>query len=736
MKNIIKKTIYFAGRSLTLEVGRLAQQATSAVLATYGETTVLATVVVGAEDLKKDYAPISIEYQERLYAGGRIKGSRWVKREGRGTDAEILAGRVVDRSVRPLFPKNWRREVQIIITVLSVDKVNDPVTVGLVAVSAALSISPITWDGPVAGVRIGLINNELVVSPQNDQIDQSTLDLFVTSSKDLVVMLEAGSQQVPEDQMFAAIKLGYESAQPVLKLISDLVTEVSPVKLPKTKVEYPAGLVEKVTKKAHQKVVDYITTYSIKEGGDFKGLVAELSADLDDTEKSFVPVILEELFYETIRTNILDKAKRPDGRKMDEIRKLEVSVGVLPRVHGSAIFQRGQTQALTITTLGSPSDSQTTESAEGEGTKHYFHHYNFPPYSTGETGKIGNPGRREIGHGALAEKALLPVLPSQSEFPYTIRVVSEIMSSNGSTSMASTCGSTLSLMDAGVPLLSPVAGISIGLVDTTLLTDIIGMEDHYTDMDFKVAGTNKGITAIQLDVKVPGLTLDIVKETLTRAKVARLQILDAMLKVIPAPRKELSQYAPKISTASIPVDKIGELIGPGGKNIKKLMADFGVDIDVNDTGAVFVTGVNTDGVQKALSYLKSFGKEIEVGEVYEGTVVNLPAFGAFVNILPGRDGLVHVSQMAQGYVSDPNSIVQLGQTVRTWVTDVDSTTGKVGLSMLFDESGQPFVKPKEARQDRDSAPRPQGFFSAPRRDDRRGHGGRPIDRSSSPRPRY
>jgi len=722
MSQIISKTIDLSGRPFTLEIGRLAAQATSAVLASYGETTVLATVMVGAEDPKKDYVPLSIEYQERLYAGGRIRGSRWIKREGRPTDAEILAGRVIDRSVRPLFPKNWRREVQIIITVLSIDMVNDPVTIGLAAVSSALSISPIPWDGPVAGIRVGLIDNQFVINPQNGQNTQSTLDLFVSSSKDLVVMLEAGANQVSEDQMFAAIKLGYENAKPVINLINDLVSTIKPVKIKNTKSEYPAGLIEKITKSAHQLVLDYIKTYSVKEGGDFKGLVATISAELEDTEKAFVPGILEDLFYENIRKDILAKEHRPDGRKMNEIRNLDIQVGVLPRVHGSAIFQRGQTQALTVTTLGAPSLSQSLESAEGEDTKRYMHHYNFPPYSTGETGRMGTPGRREIGHGALAEKALEPVIPSETDFPYAIRVVSEIMSSNGSTSMASTCGSTMSLMDAGVPILAPVAGISIGLIDSTLLTDIIGMEDHYGDMDFKVAGTDKGITAIQLDVKVPGLTLPIIEATLARAKTARTQILSSMLKVLGEPRKELSVYAPKISVVQIPVEKIGELIGPGGKNIKKLMADFNVTIDVNDNGSVFVSGVEADGTQKVLAYLNSMSKEVMIGEVYEGTVVNIPAFGAFVNILPGKDGLVHVSQMAQGFVSDPNQLVKLGQVVRTWVTDVDITTGKIGLSMLFDESGQPFIKPREARTE---TPRNTGFFSAPRgrRDDRRG--GRP-----------
>lgn len=703
---VISKSIELAGRTLTLEVGRLAQQATSAVLARYGDSMVLATVVMGPEDLKKDYFPLSVEYQERLYAGGRIKGSRWVKREGRPTDAEVLSGRLIDRSLRPLFPKTFKNEVQIVITVLATDLVNDTDILGVVAASAALAISPIPWAGPVSAVRMGLEEGNLVVNPLNGNRSGTDLDLVVTSTDKLINMIEAGARQVPEDQVFQALQTGFESNQTVIDLIKSLASEVGQEKIAVAKAGPSAEVVAKVEKEIRSAVEEYISASASKEGGNVQSIIAQGVAVVDDADKMYVPGIVENLLHTIVRTNILEKSQRPDGRKLDEIRPLDVQVGILPRVHGSAIFQRGQTQALTITTLGAPSLSQSLESAEGEENKRYMHHYNFPPYSTGETGRMGSPGRREIGHGALAERALAPVIPDETVFPYAIRVVSEIMSSNGSTSMASTCGSTLSLMDAGVPLLSPVAGISTGLVTApdylehpekyVLLTDIIGMEDHHGDMDFKVAGTDKGITAIQLDVKVPGLTMEICKETLARARTARMEIMGAMLKVIPQARPTLSPFAPRISTTQIPVDKIGELIGPGGKVIKKLMADTETTIDVRDDGSVFISGVNDEGVQRALSWIGSLGKEVVVGEIYDGTVARLQPFGAFVNILPGKDGLVHVSQMDMGFVQDPSTIVQEGQPVKVWVTEIDSQ-GRINLSMLFDAEGKPVVKQREER---------------------------------------
>lgn len=692
---IVTKSIELAGRTLTLEVGRFAEQATAAVMAKYGETSVLATAVTRTEESKLDYFPLSVEYQERLYAGGRIKGSRWVKREGRPTDAEILAGRLIDRSIRPLFPKEYKRDVQVTVMVLSVDVENDPDVLGILATSAALAISPIPWNGPVGAVRMGMNDGTLEVNPLNGNKPGADLDLVVTSTEKLIPMIEAGANELPEETFLEALKMGFEESQKIIGLINELVEEVGQEKIVVAGKTVNPDLVSKVEKAAKSLVDQFVTDYSkVEKVGHLEEIIVSVSEGFSPEEKSAVPGIVEGLLHRTIRKNLLEKKQRVDSRKLDEIRPLSGEVGVLPRVHGSAIFKRGQTQALTVTTLGSPSLSQSLETAEGEETKRYMHHYNFPPFSTGETGRMGSPGRREIGHGALAERALVPVIPGESEFPYAIRVVSEIMSSNGSTSMASVCGSTLSLMDAGVPIKAPVAGISVGLVTPDeypkktgghlLMTDIVGLEDHHTDMDFKVAGTEKGITAVQLDVKVPGLTLEICAQAVAQAKEARMKILEVIGKVLPGPRGQISQYAPKITSTQIPPDRIGELIGPGGKVIKKLMADTETTIDVNDEGMVFVTGLNQDKVEEALTWIEGLFKEVRPGEEYEGTVVRIQPFGAFVNILPGKDGLVHVSKMSAGYVGDPNEVVNEGQKVHVRVTEVDEL-GRINLTMLTPE---------------------------------------------------
>ena len=532
------KTLNLAGSILSFEVGKMAGQAASSVVARYGDSVILAAVTVGREDKTKDYFPLSVEYQERLYAGGRIKGSRWLKRE-RNTDEETLSARLIDRSIRPLFPKDFKNEVQVIVMVLATDTAHDTDILGINAVSAALAISALPWAGPVGATRIGLENGQLVVNPQNGNREGVDLDLVVTSTDSVIPMIEAGANQIPEDQMMIAVKLAFENNQKIVASIQELVKEIGKTKLViKTKPLDPK-FVSDITKAAQPLVDDYLVSASQKEGNSLENIVASVSTDVDPLQKNDVPAIVEEVVYKTLRKNILDKGIRADGRKLDEIRLLYCEVGVLPRVHGSAIFQRGQTQALTVTTLGAPSLGQTIETAEGEEVKRYMHHYNFPPFATGETGRVGSPKRREIGHGALAERGLVPVIPSEAVFPYAIRLVSEIMSSNGSSSMASTCGSTLSLMDAGVPIIAPVAGISIGLVDKTLLTDIIGLEDHYGDMDFKVAGTETGITAIQLDTKVAGLTLELCEETFARARVGRMQIMETMLATLPKYRDNL-----------------------------------------------------------------------------------------------------------------------------------------------------------------------------------------------------
>ncbi len=725
---VVTKSAEIAGRTLSFETGKLAQQATGSVVARYGDSVVLASVVVGREDKTKDYFPLSVEYQERLYSGGRIKGSKWIKRE-RNTDEETLSARLIDRSIRPLFPKDFKNEVQVIVMVLSSDPNDDTDVLAVNAASAAIAISPIPWRGPIGSVRIGLENDKLVTNPANGNRTGTILDLVVSSTENLIPMIEAGANQIPEDVIMQGFKQAVEENKKIITLINELVAEVGQTKLIVENTALDQQVVSDIEKAARPMVETYLDNASQKEGGDLNAIIATLAEGVEASLKSQVPGIVENLIHRLIRNAILEKSMRPDGRKIDEIRPLHIEAGVLPRVHGSAIFQRGQTQALTVTTLGSPSLGQTVETAEGEEVKRYMHHYNFPPFSTGETGRVGSPKRREIGHGALAERALAPVIPDESVFPYAIRVVSEILGSNGSSSMASSCGSTMSLMDAGVPLKAPVAGISVGLVTShnypaadskfVLLTDIIGLEDHYGDMDFKIAGTETGITAIQLDTKVDGLTLEICEETLARSRAARMKIMAEMLTVLPKFRDSVSQYAPKIRTVKIPVDKIGELIGPGGKNIKKLMADSGATIDVNDDGSVFVSGTDQDGVNRVLGYLDGMAKDVVVGETYIGTVARMQPFGAFVNILPGKDGLVHVSQMAQGFVKDPAEILHEGQTVKVWVTEIDDM-GRVNLSMLFDDSGAPFVKPKEERRPM-SAPTggaPMGRndnFNAPRR---------------------
>jgi len=708
---IIKKSTEISGRNLSLEVGRFAEQATSAVLAQYGDTMVLSTVTASAAETSLDYFPLSVEYVERLYAGGRIKGSRWVKREGRPSDDAVLAGRVIDRSIRPLFSKAYKHDIQVVLTVLSVDGENDPDILGLIATSAALAISPIPWNGPVAAVRMGFVksgsNGEgaLIVNPTLTEQGSSEFDFVVSSSADKVIMLEGGFCETPEPVVLEAITTAKNINKKIIKLILDLTGEVGRPKLKIAEEETLTELKRKISQDYKKEIEEVFTKHAAREYGSVE--ITALSgqiAEAYDNQWSIknVTATLDKLFSEKVREDILKHSKRVDGRKLDEIRPLEAAVGILPRTHGSAMFKRGQTQALTVATLGTPSLEQLIESPVGEESKRYIHHYSMPPYSVGETGRIGTPSRREIGHGALAERALLSVIPTEEEFPYTIRLVSEIMSSNGSTSMAATCGSTLALMDAGVPIKEPVAGVSIGLMTEKsklfLLTDIIGVEDFAGDMDFKVAGTKNGITAIQLDIKIDGLTGEIIDQALSAARKARIVILQKIVSVIPTPRKALSQYAPKVQIVKIPTEKIGEVIGPGGKMIRSIIASTGATVDVNDDGSVVISG-NAEAVGKAVTWVQGLTHEVKIGEEYEGEVKRILPFGAFVEILPGKEGMVHVSQMTTAYVNDPSDVVKLGQKVKVRVVEIDDQH-RVNLSMLFGEEAQ--WKSQKA-----SAPRPR-----------------------------
>lgn len=688
---IIQKKVEMGGKILTLEVGHLAKQADAAVLGRLGDTMVLATVCSSKPREDLDYFPLSVEYIERLYAGGRISSSRFIKREGRPTEKAVLTGRLVDRSIRPLFPKDFFNETQVIITVLSVDNENDPDILAITTASAALAISDTPWDGPLAGVRVGYKDGNYLLNPTTSELIDSPMDLVVSAKKDAIVMVEAGMKEVPENVVVGALEFAQKEIQPIVECINKLQEEVGGKKITyevkkldeetQKNVEIKATeIIEEIIKLAAQKkapenAIDYISD--------------AVSTEFPQVEKNAVSQLIDKLFKQDIRKKILEKGERPDGRKLDEVRPIEIEVGLLPRTHGSAMFTRGETQALTIATLGSPTLEQTIEGMEGEETKRYMHHYNFPPFSVGEVGRVGAPGRREIGHGALAERALVPVIPSEEKFPYAIRVVSEIMSSNGSTSMASVCGSSLSLMDAGVPLSEMVAGIAMGLVTTDggkhiILTDIIGIEDHCGDMDFKVAGTEKGITALQMDIKIAGITEDILGKALSQAREARLIILEKMRQVLNKPRDQISPYAPQIAVVHIEPSLIGEVIGPGGRMIRKIIAETKTVVDVEDDGKVTISGAEKSAVEAAVKWVEGLTRQAQPGEEYEGEVTRMMPFGAFVEFLPGKEGLVHVSKMSTRFIVRPEDVVHVGQRVKVRVAEIDPQ-GRVNLSMLSQE---------------------------------------------------
>ncbi len=704
----MKKTsveLELAGKTLMLQVGELAKQATSSVLARLGDTMVLVCVVEGREREDIDYFPLTVEYVERLYAGGRIKGSRWVKREGRPSDDSILTGRLIDRSIRPLFPKEYKKEVQVVVTVLSVDGENEPDILSINAVSAALAISKIPWKGPIGAVRVGFVkesgngNAEYVINPGAAESEFSELDLIVTQSREKTLMIEAGSLEASEEIVSESIKKAHENTTKIIEFIEDFAAKIGSKKEEVSQNPKLYEFIQKIEKNYKSEVLALIPQRATKEanGNDTEDLINTIfnhektENPEEDIDKKTIAKALEMVLFKGIREDVIKKSKRPDGRKIDQVREINCTVSILPRTHGSAVFQRGDTQALTVVTLGSPKLEQLIESAEGEEAKRYIHHYSMPPYSVGETGRMGVPSRREIGHGALAERAIMAVVPKQDVFPYTIRVVSEILSSNGSTSMAATCGSTLALMDAGVPIKKPVAGIAMGMMSDeknyVILTDILGLEDFSGDMDFKVAGTKDGVTAIQLDVKNQGLTLDQVKETLEKAKIARLSILEKIQAVLPSSRTEVSEYAPKIELIHIPVDKIGEVIGPGGRVIKNIISQTGATVDVEDDGSVAISGTSEEAVQKATDWVKGLTREVIVGEIFDGEVKRILPFGAFVELLPGKEGMVHVSKISGEFVKDPADVLSIGQKVKVKVIEIDEQ-GRINLSMNFGSDDQ------------------------------------------------
>jgi polyribonucleotide nucleotidyltransferase len=681
----------WGGRKLTLETGKVARQADGAVIATYGETTVIATVVAAKQPKPGiDFLPLTVNYQEKFFAAGRIPGG-YFKREGRPTEKETLTSRLIDRPVRPLFADGWRCDTQVIITTLSHDLENDPDIVAMVAASAALTLSGAPFMGPIGAARVGFVNNEYVLNPQLDEMPESQLDLVVAGTQDAVLMVESEAKELSEDIMLGAVMFGHRHFQPVINAIIQLaekaakeprdfaVPDVSAIE------KEMLGIVEQDLRKAYaipRKSERQDAVSAVK-----KRAMAHFFPDgVDNPERPMTQVagVFKELEAKIVRWNILDTGARIDGRDVKTVRPIVSEVGILPRTHGSALFTRGETQAIVVATLGTGEDEQWIDALQGTYKESFLLHYNFPPFSVGETGRVGAPGRREIGHGKLAWRAIHPVLPSKDEFPYTIRVVSEITESNGSSSMATVCGASLALMDAGVPLKRPTAGIAMGLIledqRYAVLSDILGDEDHLGDMDFKVAGTETGVTSLQMDIKIAGITEEIMKVALAQAKDGRIHILGEMSKALNTARAELGEYAPRIETLKIPVDKIREVIGTGGKVIREIVEKTGAKINVEDDGTVKVASSNGESIKAAINWIKSIASDPEIGQIYEGTVVKVMDFGAFVNFFGAKDGLVHVSQLAQTRVANPKDVVKEGDKVKVKLLGFDER-GKVRLSM-------------------------------------------------------
>ncbi|MGE5589049.1 MAG: polyribonucleotide nucleotidyltransferase [Bacillota bacterium] len=706
-----------AGRTLTLETGRLAKQAGGSVLVRYGDTTVLVAATASEKPREGiDWFPLTVDYEERLYAAGRIPGN-WFRREGRPTAKAILSARLTDRPIRPLFPDGFRNDVQVVATVMSVDGDNAPEICSIIGASAALTISDIPWNGPIAAVIIGYIDGKLVVNPTAEQQLKSDLHLTVSGTRDAINMVEAGANELPEDLMLEALMLAHEEIRRIVALQDEMREKVGKPKREVVLAKAPEDIEAAVRATGTQrlraalmnpdKLARQADTERVKEE-----VIAELAPQFEGQEKAIAKAV-DQVLREQFRKTVVEDGIRPDGRSYTEIRPITVEVGILPRTHGTGLFTRGQTQVLTVATLGTKGDIQELDDLSLEEEKRYMHHYNFPPFSVGETRPMRGPGRREIGHGALAERALEPMIPPEQEFPYTIRLVSETLESNGSSSMASVCGSTLALMDAGVPIKAPVAGVAMGLIKegdkVAILTDIQGLEDHEGDMDFKVAGTTKGITALQMDIKISGVTRDILARALAQAREGRLFILDKMLAVLPEPRKEMSPYAPRIITIHIDPDKIREVIGPGGKMINKIIAECSegrekIGIDIEDDGTIFIASVNRDSGEKAVQMIETLVKDPQPGEVYTGKVTRLMAFGAFVEIAPGKEGLIHISELAPERVERVEDVVNVGDEVTVKVTEIDKL-GRINLSrrLVIDPGGEP----RPAGGDRER--RPGGF---------------------------
>lgn len=683
-----KKFSYdLAGRKLEVSIGKVAEQASGACLVRYGDTVVLTTATASKEPREGiDFFPLTVEYVEKSYAAGKIPGG-FIKREGRPTENATLTSRLIDRPIRPLFPEGYKNDVQIISTVLSTDMDNSPEIVAMNGASIALSISSIPFMGPIGSVVVGYIDGEYVINPNSEERKKSEMELTMSGTENAIMMIEAEAGILPEEVVLKAILTGHEEIKRICKFINEISKEVEVVKSELVLKEVNSELFDKINEFGREKIShamknkDKMARVELTSNAK-KAIHEKFDIEYEDDIK-VIEEYNEAIISEVFRDQIINDKERPDGRKFDEIREIWSEVGVLPRTHGSGLFTRGQTQVLSVLTLGSMSEEQTLDGLTEDVNKRYMHHYNFPPFSVGDTRPLRSPGRREIGHGALAERALLPVLPSVEEFPYAIRVVSEVLSSNGSSSQASVCGSTLALMDGGVPIKDAVAGIAMGLIkegDTVeILTDIQGLEDHLGDMDFKVAGTKDGITAIQMDIKIDGIDENVLRQALERAKVARLHILDKMKEVISEPRAELSKYAPKIYTLTIDPEKIGEVIGSGGKTINKIIEETGVKIDIEDDGKIFIISEEKENADKAIETISAIVKEIEVGEIYKGKVVRITNFGAFIELLKGKEGMVHISKLAHERVEKVEDVLKVGDLVDVKVIEVDKM-GRVNLS--------------------------------------------------------
>jgi len=693
----------FGGKKLIIETGKFAGQANGSCLVQYGDTVILATTVM-SENLREDidFFPLVVDYEEKLYAAGKIKSSRFIKREGRASDEAILTGRLIDRSIRPLFDDRLRNEIQVIVTVLSVDQENDPDIPALLGASVALTISDIPWNGPIGGIRIGQINGEWVINPSYEAREKSILDLVIAGTSEKMVMLEAGGKEVPEQTVIEAVAFSQKHLGKLIKFIEEVQEKIGAKYKKKILLPPEDPEVTKEKEALKQEVKNFIraninhclfngkkeTKASRREA--IEKLKEETNNHLTNKgigkeKREKILNLFDQFIEEEVSRAILKEEKRVDCRSLTEIRPLNAEVGILPRTHGSGFFSRGETQVLSIVTLGSPSDEQLLDGMEISGKKRFMHHYNFPPFSVGEVAALRGPGRREIGHGALVERALLPVLPAKEDFPYTIRVVSEVLSSNGSSSMASVCSSSLALMDAGVPIKKPVAGIAMGLASDEegnykIFTDLQDLEDAKGGMDFKVAGTKNGITAIQMDTKTTGLTQEMIEKTLWQAKEARLKILEVIKATIPSPRAELSLYAPRITSFKINPERIRDVIGPGGKTINEIIEKTGVTIDIENDGLVMVCSAKKEALEKAVEWIKNLTREVKVGEIFQGKVTRILDFGAFVEILPNQEGLIHISELAPYHVNKVSDIVKVGQIVPVKVIKIDEQ-GRINLSM-------------------------------------------------------